>query len=217
MLKYNHGEKSPFMICADLECLLEKMHSCQNNPEKSYTEKTKHIPSGYSLFTNCSFDETKNKLDCYKVEDCMERFCKGLRDHTLKIINFEEKEMIPLTDQENKSNEKQKVCYICKKEFSTDVNEKMHLNYTIKSEITVTKRNRRRKYKTSKEILVVFHNGSIYDYHFIINKVAKEFYGQLESVGENTEKYIIFLDSTKLKTVWIKITIFFKRRVSIIL
>ena len=42
ILKYNHGEKSlnvPFMIYADLECLLEKMHSCQNNPEKSYTEK----------------------------------------------------------------------------------------------------------------------------------------------------------------------------------
>ena len=42
------------MIYADLECLLEKIHSCQNNPEKSYTEKkTKHTPSGYSLFTNC--------------------------------------------------------------------------------------------------------------------------------------------------------------------
>ena len=27
------------MIYADLECSLEKMHSCQNNPEKSYTEK----------------------------------------------------------------------------------------------------------------------------------------------------------------------------------
>ena len=106
--------------------------------------------------------------------------------------------MIPLTGQENNSNEKQKVCYICKKEFSIDVNEKMHLNYTIKSEITVTKKNRRRIYKTTKEILVVFHNGSIYDYHFIINKVAKEFYGQLECLGENTEKYIIFLDSTKL-------------------
>ena len=74
ILKCNQGEKSlkaPLMICADLECLLEKMHSCQNNPEKSYTEKTKHIPSGYSLFTNCSFDETKNKLDCYRGEDCI--------------------------------------------------------------------------------------------------------------------------------------------------
>ena len=37
-LKYNHGEKSmraPFIIYADSECWLEKMHSCQNNPEKS--------------------------------------------------------------------------------------------------------------------------------------------------------------------------------------
>ena len=57
------------MIHTHFECLLEKMHSCQNNPEKSYTEKkTKYIPSGYSLFTNCSFDETKNKLDCYRGE-----------------------------------------------------------------------------------------------------------------------------------------------------
>ena len=42
ILKYNHGEKSmrvPFIIYADLECLCEKMHSCQNNLEKSYTEK----------------------------------------------------------------------------------------------------------------------------------------------------------------------------------
>ena len=63
----------------------------------------------------------------------MERFCKDLRDHAMKIINYEEKQMIPLTDKENKSYEKQKVCYVFKKEFSTDQNNKMHLNYTIKS------------------------------------------------------------------------------------
>ena len=42
ILKYKYGEKSmraPFVTYADLECLLEKMHSCQNNLEKSYTEK----------------------------------------------------------------------------------------------------------------------------------------------------------------------------------
>ena len=27
------------IIYADLECLLKKMQSCQNNPEKSYTEQ----------------------------------------------------------------------------------------------------------------------------------------------------------------------------------
>ena len=30
------------------------------------------------------------------------------------------------------------------------------------------------RYKTPKEIPVVFHNGSTYDYHFIINKLAKK-------------------------------------------
>ena len=49
-LKYNHGEKSLkvlFIIYADLESLLEKMYSCQNNLTKSYTEKkAKHTPSG---------------------------------------------------------------------------------------------------------------------------------------------------------------------------
>ena len=63
ILKCNQGEKSlkaPFMIYTDLKCLLEKMYSCQNNLEKFYTEKkAKHTPSGYSLFTNCSFDAAK--------------------------------------------------------------------------------------------------------------------------------------------------------------
>ena len=68
------------------------MHSCQNNPEKSYTEKkTRHTPSGYSLFTNCSFDATKNKLDCYRGKDCMERFFKDLREYAIKITDYEKK------------------------------------------------------------------------------------------------------------------------------
>ena len=73
-----YGEKllkAPFIIYADLECLLQKMHSFQNNFEKSYTEKkTNHTPSGNSIFTSSSFDPAKNKLDCYKGEGCMESF-----------------------------------------------------------------------------------------------------------------------------------------------
>ena len=41
-LKYNHGQnslKAPAIIYAHLEFLLEKMRSCQNNPEKSYRGK----------------------------------------------------------------------------------------------------------------------------------------------------------------------------------
>ena len=193
ILKCNYGENSlqvPAIIYADLECLLEKMHSCQNKPEKSYTEKkTKHTPSGYSLFTNCSFDATKNKLDCYKGKYCMERFSKELRDHAMKIINYEEKEMIPLTDKENKSYEKQKVCYICKKEFSTDENDKnaFKLYHKVRDHCHYTRKFREAahsicnlRYKTPKRIPILFYDGSIYDYHFITNELAKEFDDQLE-------------------------------------
>ena len=62
-LKYNHGEKSlkvPFTIYADLECLLIKQQSCQNNPNESYTErKAMHEPCGYVLSLLYSFDKTK--------------------------------------------------------------------------------------------------------------------------------------------------------------
>ena len=49
----------------------------------------------------------------------MEMFCKDLGNLAIKIINYEKKEMIPLTNEETESYEKQKFCYICKKKFST--------------------------------------------------------------------------------------------------
>ena len=75
ILKYNNGEKSmkvSFIIYVDLESLLEKMNTCHNNPKKSSTTKiNKRTPSGYSMFTHCSFDTTKNKLDYYRGKNCM--------------------------------------------------------------------------------------------------------------------------------------------------
>ena len=71
-IKYNNGEKSmklPFVIYADLECSLEKMSTCLNNPnESSATKINKHTRSGYSIFTHCSFDESKNKLIMIEVK-----------------------------------------------------------------------------------------------------------------------------------------------------
>ena len=44
---------------------------------------------------------------------------------------------------------------------------------------------------------MVFHNGSTYDYHFIIKQLAREFDGKFECLGENTEKYITFSEAIK--------------------
>ena len=42
------------------------------------------------------------------------------------------------------------------------------------------------------EIPVVFHNGSNYDYYFIIKELVNKFEGQFKYLGENTEKYKTF-------------------------
>ena len=101
------------------------------------------------------------------------------REHATKIINYEKKEMIPLTKEEGKIYRKQKFCYICKKRFSTDDNNKKHhkvkdhCHYIGAAHSICTLR-----YKIPKEIPVVFHNGSTYDYNFIIKELAEDFEGQ---------------------------------------
>ena len=84
--------------------------------------------------------------------------------------------MIPLTDKENKFYKKQNVRYICKKKFSTNENDKNafkyqkvkdHCHYT--GTFTGVAHNIcNLRYKTPKQILIVFHNSYTYDYHFII-------------------------------------------------
>ena len=92
------------------------MSTCHNNPKKSSTTKiNEHTLSGYSLFTHYSFDTKKNKLDYYRGKNCMKNYCPDLREHAMKIINYDKKEMIPLTKEENEIHREQKVCYICKK------------------------------------------------------------------------------------------------------
>ena len=193
----------PFVIYADLEFLLENMSTCINNPnESSTTKRNRHTPSGYSIFTHCSFDESKNKLNYYRGKDCMKNFSKDLREHASKIINYEKKKMIPLTTEEKIYHNKQKICYICKKELNN--NDKK--NYKVRDHCHYTGKYRgaghnicNLRYKVPKEKPVVFHNGSTYDYHFIIKKLIKEFEGNFECLGENTEKYITFSVPIKKK------------------
>ena len=73
------------------------------------------------------------------------------------------------------------------------------------------------RYKTLREITIEFHNGSIYDYHFIIKELTEKMEGQFECLEENTEKYITFsvpikkgLDNGKFIKYKIKFTASFR-------
>ena len=66
-IEYLPGEKSLkalFIVYADLECILSSV---------------------------CSFDDTKNKHYFYRGKDCIEKFCKDLKELGMEIINFKKK------------------------------------------------------------------------------------------------------------------------------
>ena len=110
----------------------------------------------------------------------------------MKIINYEEKEMIPLADEENKSYKQQEVCNICEGKFCTDEDDenyknrkkvKDHCHYTGKFKGAAHSICNLR-YKVPDNIPIIIHNAS-YDTHFIINQLGEEFKGKLECIGEN--------------------------------
>ena len=107
--------KVQFPIYSDLKSLLEKISTCYVNPKNSSTTKiNKHTTSGYSLFTHCSFDAAKNKLDYYRGLYFIKMLCKDLKEHATKIINYEKRERIPLTYGKNESYIKEEVCHVCR-------------------------------------------------------------------------------------------------------
>ena len=133
------------------------------------------------MFTICSFDKRENKLNYYKGN-----LCKKLKESITEIINRKEKEMIPLTHEENNFYNEQEVCYRCKEKFWTDKNDKNYINKRkVKDHCHYTGKFRgaayskcNLNYKVPKEIPIIIHNAS-YDTHLILNQLAIAIKGEL--------------------------------------
>ena len=90
--QYQKSAKATFIVYADLQCKIENIDRCKNNPENSFTIKvSEHIPSGFSMSTISSFKSRENKHDVYRGKDCIKKFCEFLREHAMKIINLKKK------------------------------------------------------------------------------------------------------------------------------
>ena len=72
------------------------------------------------MFTRYPFDKKENKPNYYRGKYCIEKLCKKLKERAMKIIDNEEKEMIPLTHEENKFYREQEAFHICKEKFCMD-------------------------------------------------------------------------------------------------
>ena len=90
--EFQKSDKAPFIIYADLECVIEKIHGCKSNPENSSTTKvSEHIPSGFSMSTISLFRSIEYQHDVYRGKYCLKKFYEFLRKHAMKINKFKKK------------------------------------------------------------------------------------------------------------------------------
>ena len=100
----------------------------------------------------------------------------------MKIVNFRKKKMKLLTTEQQESNENSKISHICNEKIQNkyladkkDRRVRNHCDYTGKYR-GAAHSICNLKCSVPIKIHIFFHNGSSYDYHFIIKELAEEFY-----------------------------------------
>ena len=128
--------------------------------------------------TTWGFDNAENK----RRRDCMKMLCTSLREHAKNTIDFKKKKML-----------RKSMLYLGKKSPKVYWIDKTYR--TIRDDCHYTRKFMgaahsicNLKFNVANKI-VVFHNSSNYDYHFMIKELSNEFEGQFEYLGENKEKY----------------------------
>ena len=100
VLEFNQNRKydeAPSIIYGDLESLIKRIDGCKKSFEKSSTTKVgEHIPCRHSMSPTLPLHDIENKHDADRGEGCMQKFRESLREHAVKIINFEKKKMITI-------------------------------------------------------------------------------------------------------------------------
>ena len=130
----------------------------------------------------------------YRGKYCLKN-CSSLREHAKNVTDFEKERFLPLIKEGLKSHEDAKLCYICGKRISIKLSKSINY-WKVRDYCHYTGKYKgaadsicNLKFNVPNEIPVISHNGSNYDYHFIIKELVKEFDGSLQYLWENTEKH----------------------------
>ena len=202
--KYNPGGKSLKMntvIYADFESILvpNNTYSKENSSDGVID---KHIACGYSINV---VDNHSNrcKQTYYRGDDAISRFCKEIRAIAYEKISFYKRQMIELTLEERKEYKDATYCHIYKKVFGDKKKHRKvrdHDHYTGKYR-GATHSICNLRYSAPKDIPVLFHNGTNYDFNLIITELAEEFRSELQCIPVNTNRYIYIYLSRLSKLV----------------
>ena len=200
-IKFENYSKTiihPFVIYADFESTLNKIHTCQPNPKESYTINIqKHMPNSFCLYTKC-IDDKYSKLFKYTGEDASKKFVELITREVKRIYDILNiNKPIHLSYALYQEWLKAQLCYVCGKEF----NEK---DYKVKDHCHITGRYRGAAHnrcnliiRNPKYVPVFIHNLSKYDAHLFIKELS-ETDGRINVIPQNTETYISITKTIKV-------------------
>ena len=200
---YHKQMDMPFVIYADFESRMIPIHSTQQNPKQSYTEKKMlHVPVSFCYFVKCSFDDKFSKKVEYTAtseeEDVAQIFVKKLEEEVKSIYKEHPKKMMIFTEEDNDNYEKSDSCWLRGKAFTPrgmncsekDWKVRDHCHYTGKYR-GAAHNSCNIQFRRPKFTPVIFHNLAGYDAHlFIKNLGVSE--GNIDCIPNNEEKYISF-------------------------
>ena len=195
---YHHQLKSPFVIYADFESILNKVSSCEPDTDKSHTTPTEvHTPCGFCYRVVCTNERYSKPAVVYRGGDVAEKFLKALRREEYNIMQILRKvEPMKLSPQDEQDFQNATTCHICEKPLGDDkVRDHCHITpgYNFRG---AAHNACNLNYKYGMYIPVVFHGLRNYDSHILMSGVAKLQGAKITCIPNSMEKYISFSINT---------------------
>lgn len=196
--QYRQMKKFPFVFYSDFESILKPENETRGQKTSIIN---KHIPCGYALLVIKNEDEIYYH-NHYRGRDCMNKFLFDLKVISTKCADelSINKEMIPLTLEEEQMHQSASHCFLCKKPFiENDIDADGFLNCKVYEHDHFTghyngpaHNNCNINFTLPNYIPLFFHNLKGYDAHFIIKHLDTNLFSKCEIVPQNMEKFIAF-------------------------
>ncbi|XP_076621597.1 uncharacterized protein LOC143342002 [Colletes latitarsis] len=188
---YNRKERVPFIVYADLECILEKTDTDREASRYTYQH---HRVFSVGYYVRCSYDDLLSTFQSRRDPDCVSWFVRQLQDlsHRVKSILSINVPMENLSAEQLRNFNTATHCHICETPFTRDdkrVRDHCHLTGRYRGP---AHSNHNLNYKDAFAIPVVFHNLSGNNSHFIIKEITTAFEGDVTVLPITKEKYISF-------------------------
>ncbi|XP_075231719.1 uncharacterized protein LOC142330379 [Lycorma delicatula] len=195
---YHHKLPLPIVAYADFECLLTPSDGNAPSLSSSFTITTeKHIPMSYCLYfvTNSTLPEQIREIIpseplLYRGLNAAEHFINTLKRILQPLDQSLCKNIkIIFTEEDRKSFESASRCEIYLNPFKTaPIRDHCHLTGKYRSALC---RNCNFKRRNQKSIPIFIHNGSNYDFHFIVKELGYDD-RRISVIANSIEKYITF-------------------------